>query len=83
MDECDIASELEQNEREYSIQQILKNKPLERNIGELLNIDLRCNSCDDIIPIERQKIVLTLFHTCEYCVECQTIIDKELKLFGN
>ncbi len=82
MDECDIASELEQNERDYSVQQILKNKPIERDIEKLLDKDLHCESCDDIIPIERQRIVLTLQHSCEYCIDCQTILEKESKLFG-
>jgi hypothetical protein len=83
MDECDIAAELEQHERDYSIYQILKNKPSARNMEALLDINLECELCSDIIPIERQKIILTIHHTCNYCVECQMIIDKENKLFGN
>ena len=82
MDECDIAAELEHQDRTYAIHQILKNKPAERNIEALLDVDLECDLCYDIIPLERQRIILTIHHTCKYCVECQMIIDKENKLYG-
>lgn len=81
-DELDIASELENREREAALFNILKNIPEKRNIEELLIKDLKCIECDDIIPIERQRIVLTIHKTCDYCIECQRLMDYESKLYN-
>ncbi len=80
-DECDIASILEEMERENSVRHILMNVPPKRDIDALIDVEKRCDWCDDIIPIARQRIVLTLHKTCDYCVECQQLIEKQDLLY--
>lgn len=82
LDECDIASVLEENERSFSIARILSNKP-NRAEKDIVVIDgLECDLCGTDIPLERQRIVLTINHSCDYCVACQEIIDKQEKLYA-
>lgn len=83
LDECDIASVFEENERNISIAKILSGVPRNRKIEDIITIDdLECNLCGTIIPIERQQVVLMIKDTCEYCVGCQEIIDKQEKLYA-
>ena len=83
LDECDIASVLEENERNFSIAKILSNKPKNRTEKDIVVIDgLECDFCGTEIPLERQRIVLTINHSCDYCVACQEIIDKQERLYA-
>jgi RNA polymerase-binding transcription factor DksA len=83
LDECDIASVLEENERNYSIAKILSNKPKNRTDKDIVVVDgLECDLCGTEIPLERQRIVLTISHSCDYCVACQEIIDKQERLYA-
>jgi RNA polymerase-binding transcription factor DksA len=83
LDECDIAYAFEENERALSIAKILINKPKNRTDRDLVLVDgLECDLCGYEIPLERQRIVLTINLTCEYCVACQEIIDKQERLYA-
>jgi RNA polymerase-binding transcription factor DksA len=84
LDDAEVASLLEQQERDSSIRAILKDKPtnLNRDIEKLIDPEKECDDCGAIIPIERQRVVLTISETCDYCVACQEIIAKELKLYN-
>lgn len=81
LDDADIAALMEENERDASIRRILSNKPRERNIEALLNPNLCCESCDTPIPIERQRIVLTINKECSMCVDCQQDYDKQERAY--
>lgn len=83
LDECDIASAFEENERNISIARILSGVPRNRKIEDIVTIEgLECDICGTVIPIERQRLVLTIKETCEYCVGCQDIMDKQDKLYA-
>ena len=79
MSEEDVASEIEERERSAGIQRILDN--IVRNVvsDDDLDPELTCNWCDSLIPVGRQKIVLSMSNSCDYCVDCQSIIDKQDK----
>jgi RNA polymerase-binding transcription factor DksA len=81
MDDGDIASVLEEAERSASISRILSDIPGKRNIDELIVENLQCDICLAYIPVERQRIVLTIHKTCDLCVDCQAIEDKKDRLF--
>lgn len=80
-DDGDIASMFEELDRERALHQVLGNIPQKRNIDALLEDGKLCECCEDIIPIERQRIVLTILKTCDYCVECQTLMEKQDLLY--
>lgn len=80
-DDADIASILEEMERQLALKTLTSNVSRDRDIESLLNEHLTCDKCDNIIPIERQKIILSINETCDLCVECQDIVDKKNKLF--
>lgn len=83
LDEVDFAQILEENERQASIKAILKNKPMfPRNIESLIDPDKECDDCGSLIPVERQRVILTINNTCDYCVLCQEMIAKEDRLYG-
>jgi hypothetical protein len=82
MSEEDVASEIEERERSFGIQRILDN--IERNVVSDADLDpeLTCSWCDSLIPIGRQKIVLSMANSCDYCVDCQTIIDRRERVYA-
>lgn len=80
-DECDIASMLEELDREQAVKNILINVPPKRDIDALIDVEKQCDWCGDIIPVARQRIVLTLQTTCDYCVECQQMLEKQDLLY--
>jgi|688.fasta_scaffold1240574_1 hypothetical protein len=82
LDECDIASVFEENDRSIGIAKIVGNFPRNRNIDEILIDGLECDICSSIIPIERQRVVLTMKETCDYCAGCQEILDKKDRLYA-
>jgi RNA polymerase-binding transcription factor DksA len=83
LDDAEVASLLEERERNSSIQAVLRDKPSNtRNIEDLLDPDKECDDCGAIISIERQRVILTIAHTCNYCVNCQELISKEQKLYA-
>lgn len=77
LDDCDVAYEMEERERNAGIQKILDN--VKRNEVKETDLDpeLRCDLCNSFIPIERQRIVLSMADSCDYCVCCQDYIDKK------
>jgi RNA polymerase-binding transcription factor DksA len=81
-DEADLASIIEEMEREYAIRSITSSVPKNRDIESLLADDAECDFCGALIPIIRQRIVLSIADTCDYCVECQEIIDRKNRLFA-
>ena len=80
-DEADLAAIIEEMEREHAIRSITSRVPKDRDIESLLAEDAECDFCGALIPIIRQRIVLSIADTCEYCVECQEIIDRKNRLF--
>ena len=80
-DDGDIASIFEERDRERALHQVLGNIPEKRDIDALLEDGKLCEWCNDIIPIERQRIVLTLLKSCDYCVECQALMEKQDLLY--
>lgn len=83
MDECDIAAILEEAERMSLINKIRHDIPRDRDIEQLINGELQCEVCLSYIPVERQRVVLTINKTCDLCVDCQSIADKKDKMFFN
>ena len=81
MDDGDIASVLEEAERSASISRILWDSPGQRNIDALIDENLQCDICSVYIPVERQRIVLTIHKTCDLCVDCQRIEDKKDRMY--
>ena len=83
LDDAEVASLLEEKERNSSIQAVLRNKPKNpgRDIEKLLDPSKECDDCGAIIPIARQRIVLTIADTCDLCVACQDVMQREQKLY--
>lgn len=82
-DEIEIAARFEEAEREYVINQILQKisrKP--RDIESLIDDSHTCDDCGALIPIARQRAVLQVYDTCDYCIDCQTIIEKKNSLYS-
>lgn len=82
LDECEIAAVFEENDRNVGIAKIVGHFPRNRNIEELLNVALECDICSSIIPIERQRVVLTMKESCDYCAGCQEILDRKDRLYA-
>lgn len=82
LDECDIASVFEENERNIGIAKIVGVFPRNRDIEVLLIEGLECDICSSIIPVERQRVVLTMKETCDYCAGCQEILDRKEKMYA-
>lgn len=84
LDDAEVASLLEERERNSSIQAILRDKPnnLDRDIEKLIDPEKQCEDCGAIIPVERQRVILTIAKTCDYCVNCQELITKEQRLYA-
>lgn len=82
MDECDIAAALEEAERAASIKRIRHDMPGDRDIEQLIVEDLQCEMCAAVIPVARQRVVLTIHKTCDLCVDCQSVVDKKEKMFN-
>lgn len=80
-DDGDIASIIEELDRERALHNVLGNIPPKRDIDALLEEGKLCEWCDDVIPLERQRIVLTLLKTCDYCVDCQSLMEKQDLLY--
>ena len=76
-DEIEIASMNEFRATEESLKKVLKDIPPKRDIESLIDPELECDVCAALIPIERQRVVLQIAKTCDHCVDCQQIIDKQ------
>jgi RNA polymerase-binding transcription factor DksA len=81
MDECDIASAVEEAERNFAIQKILGNRSPKGNIELRLDPNKECDSCGDIIPLARQRIVLSIHKNCDLCVDCQSDRDWQERIY--
>lgn len=82
VDELEIAARIEDKNREFALKQLLHNiVSEERDIESLIDEDLRCEECNNLIPTARQRAILKTYKTCEYCVECQSDIEKKDKLY--
>lgn len=82
LDEGDVASELETREREASVQRILSSMKKVDEKDIITDPDLTCIQCRTIIPEARQKIVISMYGECEYCVKCQEKMDKRERLYA-
>lgn len=80
-DEGDIASMFEERDRDRALQSVISHIPPKRNIDALLEDGKHCEWCNDVIPIERQRIVLTILKTCDFCVDCQQLVEKQDLLY--
>jgi RNA polymerase-binding transcription factor DksA len=80
-DELDIASAIEEMSRAAAINRILSKVPVPRDIESLIIEDLECDHCGCIIPVARQRIVLSIAESCNLCVDCQQTHDKREKLY--
>lgn len=81
-DDADVAAELEERERSYSIAKIRSSIPGIKPEDIVVDEELRCLQCDTFIPVARQRIVLTISKTCDYCVQCQNDADKRDRIYG-
>lgn len=81
MDECDIASAMEEAERNFAIQKILGSRIPDVDIESKLDLDKECDSCGDKIPLARQRIVLSIHKTCDLCVDCQSDYDWKERVY--
>lgn len=82
LDECDIASVFEENDRNIGIAKIVGGFPRNRNIEDILIEGLECDICSSIIPIERQRVVLTMKESCDHCAGCQEILDRKERMYA-
>lgn len=82
MSEEDLASAFEENEREYNINKIIGHIKRRVVTESDLDPDLICIECGEIIPIGRQKVVLSMHETCDYCVYCQEVNDKRDNIYN-
>jgi RNA polymerase-binding transcription factor DksA len=82
LDECEIAAVFEENDRNVGIAKIVGHFPRNRNIDELLDNELECDICGAEIPVERQRVVLTMKESCDHCAGCQEILDKKDRLYA-
>jgi RNA polymerase-binding transcription factor DksA len=81
-DDLDVASEMEAMDRNNAINSILNNMYHNNNIELLLDNTKTCISCSCIIPIERQRVILSIKKTCDYCAECQDYIEKSDRMYN-
>jgi RNA polymerase-binding transcription factor DksA len=81
-DELDIASAIEELARAAAIKRIRSKVPTNRDIESLIIDGLECDQCGCVIPIARQRIVLSIAECCSLCVDCQQINDKREKLYS-
>ena len=82
-DDSEFASNLENNERTSCIQAITKDiPPRDRDIESLIDPELECIDCGVLIPVARQRIVLTIAHTCTHCVYCQDRVQRTAKAYA-
>lgn len=56
---------------------ILNNTTTVQNKDNVINIELECIICTAIIPVERQRLILTIKTSCEYCAGCQDLMDRK------
>lgn len=82
-DSADEASVLENNERVAAVAAILRDiPPKDRDIEKLIDPELGCDDCGVLIPVERQRIVLTIAKECNLCVYCQEIAHRAAKAYA-
>lgn len=56
---------------------VLTVAPHERDIESLIVTGLECKICNFIISTERQRVVLQINTTCDYCAGCQDIMERK------
>jgi RNA polymerase-binding transcription factor DksA len=77
-DEAELAEFVENQERESAIFNIVKDMPAARFDPSSIVTDPNktCEECGDLIPEERQRVILTISKSCDYCAECQGYLNK-------
>lgn len=79
-DEAELAEIVERNARDASINGIRKDMPADRfdpNKVIETNPTLECVECGDIIPEARQRVVLTISTSCDFCAECASYNERK------
>jgi RNA polymerase-binding transcription factor DksA len=78
-DEAEVAEIVERQARDAAVFDILKDMPEDRfDPNAVIDTDptKECIECGELIPEARQRIVLTISKSCDYCAECQTYHEK-------